>query len=60
MERRLPLPHKMCRVGHLKPGIARFGEAQTLFSTFPPAPVVGRRRYEIEIVDVEAENAQQP
>src|SRR5262245_1575521 len=60
MELRLPRPDKMCRVGRLKPGISRLRETQTLFSTFPPTPVVGRRRDEIEIVDVEAENAQQP
>jgi hypothetical protein len=38
----------------------RFSEPQTLLSTFPVALVVGRRRQEIEIVNVEAENAQQP
>jgi len=31
-----------------------------LLSTFPVALVVGRRRHEIEIVNVEAESAQQP
>jgi hypothetical protein len=59
MKRRFPRPNEVRGVGSLKPGVARFGEAQTMLSTFAVAQVDGRRWDEIEVVGVEAKNAEQ-
>lgn len=60
MERRFPWPNEVRGVGNRKPCVARFGEAQTKLSTFAVAQVDGRRWHEIEVMDVEAQNAKQP
>ena len=58
VERAFPRPNKMCGVCFFEFGIVSLGEAQKSFGTSPVAEINGRRGGELQIVDVESENAQ--
>jgi hypothetical protein len=48
------------RIGRLEIRVARFREAQGLPGPFAVAAIHGLHRYEVQVVCVEAKNAQQP
>jgi hypothetical protein len=58
VERAFPGPNKMCGVCLFEFGVVSLGEAQKPFGTSPVAQIDGRRGDELQIMDVESENAQ--